>query len=269
MDLNAARTEERPVTPPGARAKAFRVIAMTIAVLAVGFGLFTAAFGILSEGQGVHAFHNTVLAALLLLLSAPPAIAAARAPHRAGPHLLHLGALGVAALATMALALRVDIYTLPFVVLAGVLLLLRAHRSAEVLAGRPSPVLGLLVAAAAVPLVAYALGQAELQRIDPASEHAQLNHWMEMSFFAAAIPLLGSLVALRPGVFRLAAWGAGGGLSVMGGASLALQEHASALDPRWAWVTLVGGAVFVTVAEWRAARDDPEALFARCEHEGG
>ena len=57
-----------------------------MAVSGVAFGLFTAVFGIVSEAQEIHAFHNVVVAALLLVLSAPPAIAAARAPDRAaGP----------------------------------------------------------------------------------------------------------------------------------------------------------------------------------------
>jgi hypothetical protein len=72
--------------PSHSRFRSFRVIAAIMAVSGVVFGLFMAVFGIVSEAQEIHAFHNVVVAALLLVLSAPSAIAAARAPDRAaGP----------------------------------------------------------------------------------------------------------------------------------------------------------------------------------------
>ena len=237
----------------GSRAKAFRVVAQLMAWSAIAFGLATAAFAVLGEGQEVHAFHNAVVAALLLVLSAPPAIGAARAPERSDGPLLHLIALGVAAVATMALGLRPDIFTLPFVLLAGVLVVLRSPRP-QVVEGRPSVALGVMVAAAAVPLIWYALGQAELQRLDAATEHAELNHWVETSFYAVAVLLLGGLAAWRPRAFRMSAWSAGVALAVLGGASLGLQGYASALDAPWAWAALVGGLAFVVGAEWEVGR---------------
>ena len=43
-------------------------------------------------------------------------------------------------------------------------------------------------------------------------------------------------------------------LAALGAGSLALGTYASALDIPWAWAALVGGAVFVAVAEWEARR---------------
>lgn len=243
--------------PSEGRRKAFRVIAVMMAVSAVAFGLFTAVFGVVSEAQQVHAFHNAVVAALLLVLSAPAAIAAARAPERAAAPLLHLVAVGVAGVATMALGLKVDVFTLPFIVLVLVLLALRVPRGPALAPGRPSPTLAVLVAVAAVPLMAYALGQAELQRIDATSEHAEFNHWVEASFYAVAVLLLGVPAALRPAAYRLSAWCAAVALAVLGVASLALQDYASALDAPWAWAALVGSLVFVAVAEWEVRRASP------------
>jgi hypothetical protein len=240
--------------PSHSRLRTFRVIAAIMAMSGVAFGLFTAVFGIVSEAQEIHAFHNVVVAALLLVLSAPPAIAAARAPDRAAGPLLHLVAVGVAGLITMVLGLRVDIFTLPFIVLVGVLLMLQRPRVPALAVGRLSPSLAVLVAVAALPLVIYALEQAELQRIDFSSEHAQFNHWVEMSFYALAVLLLGLMAALRPVAYRLTAWCAGLGLAILGGASLALGPYASALDPLWAWAALIGGLVFVSVAEWERLR---------------
>jgi hypothetical protein len=225
-----------------------------MAVSAVAFGLVTAVFGIISEAQLIHAFHNTVVATLLLVLSAPPAIAAARSPERAMPALGHLVVLSVAGLATMAVAVRLDVFTLPFIVLVGVLLLLRVPRGPALASGRPSLPLVVLVLAAAVPLVAYALGQAELQRIDATSEHAELNHWVETSFTAVAILLLGALAALRPVAYRMTAWTAAVALAALGVASLLLPGHASTFDTPWAWAALAGSLAFIALAEWESRR---------------
>jgi hypothetical protein len=241
--------------PSHSRFRAFRAIAAIMAVSGVAFGLFTAVFGIVSEAQEIHAFHNVVVAALLLVLSAPPAVAAARAPDRAAGPLLHLVALSVAGVVTMVLGLKIDIFTLPFIVLVGVLLMLQGPRGRPALAaGRLSPSLAVLVAVAALPLVIYALEQAELQRIDISSEHAEFNHWVETSFYAVAVLLLGLVAALRPVANRLTAWCAGLGLAILGGASLTLGQYASALDGPWAWAALLGGLVFISVAEWERLR---------------
>ncbi len=154
----------------------------------------------------------------------------------------------------MILSLRLDIFTLPFIVLVGVLLLLRVPRGAAVGPGRPSVLLAVLTLAALVPLLVYGSEQAELQRIDTTSEHAEFNHWVETSFYAVALLLLGALAAFRPGQFRLSAWSAGVSLAVLGGMSLVFQGHPSALNTPWGWGALVGGVAFVAAAEWEAAR---------------
>lgn len=243
--------------PSRGRFRAFRVIAVIMAASAAGFGLFTAVFGIVGEGQEIHAFHNVIVASLLLVLSAPPAIQAARAPERASAPLLHLVMLAVAALATMAVALTIDVFTLPFVVLTVVLLLLRVPRDRAAAPKRPSLPLTLLVALGVVPLFAYALDQAALQRTDAVSEHAELYHWVETSFYAAAIPFLGALAAARPRAFRLTAWTSGIALALLGAGSLLFPTHASAVDTAWAWVAVAGALLFLGVAEWEARRRAP------------
>jgi hypothetical protein len=234
------------------------VIAWIMAGSAVVFGLATVAFAVADPAQEVHALHNAVVAALLLVLSAPPALAVARAPERPTRPLVVLTALSLAGLATMALSLTVDPFTMPFVVLTGVLWALRPSREVLLPAGRPSPLLLALVAAGAVPLVGYALGQAESQRVDTVSSHDAFFHWVEMAFYAVAVPVLGGLAALRPAAHRLAAWSGGVALAVLGAASLALGDHASALPAPWAWAALVGGGVFVGAAAWEARRAVPE-----------
>ena len=231
-----------------------RVLAAIMAVSAVGFGVVTAVVGILVPAQAPHAFHNVIVASLLLIVSAPPVIAVARAPEAAIRPLVVLAVVGVAGLATMAAALTLDPFTLPFIILVGVLWAVLPNRSRPIPSGRPSPILVALVLGGAVPFTVYALDQAGLQRADHASEHAAFFHWVETSFYAVAIVLLGALAALRPTAFRLAAWLAGVALAIMGAASVVFAGYASALREPWAWVALAGGVVFVAVAEWEVRR---------------
>ena len=56
-----------------------------MAVSAVGFGVVTVVVGILVPAQAPHAFHNVIVASLLLIVSAPPVIAVARARQRWSP----------------------------------------------------------------------------------------------------------------------------------------------------------------------------------------
>jgi hypothetical protein len=230
-----------------------RIIAAVMAVAAIAFGLFTMVFAFVGPDQEQHAFHNVLVATLLLVLSAPPAIVVARRPaDDASP--VELAALAVAGLATMILSLTLDPFTLPFVVLIVVLWLLRTSPPAIVPSGRFSiPMLALVVVAAA-PLLIYAAGQAELQRTDHSSAHAAFFHWVETAFYAVAIVLLGALAGLRPVVYRLAAWMSGIALTVFGAGALLLSGYASAPDTPWGWAALAGGVGFIGLAEWEARR---------------
>jgi hypothetical protein len=52
----------------------------------------------------------------------------------------------------------------------------------------------------------------------------------------------------------MSAWSGGIALSIVGGASLVLSDHASALRSPWSAIALAGGLVFVVAAEWEAKR---------------
>jgi hypothetical protein len=236
------------------RLTVMRVIASVMAVSAVGFGLFTVVVGIVSPAQEIHAVHNAVVGSLLLVLSAPPVIQVARFPERGLRPLVILAAAAVAGLATMAMSLTLDPFTLPFVVLIGVLWAIVPDRVGAVPAGRPSLIMLAVVVVGAVPLVMYALGQAELQRTDLFSEHTAFFHWVETSFYAIGILLLGFLAALRPDAFRMAAWMGGSALAILGAASVLLGQHASAIAAPWSWAALAGGLAFIALSEWEARR---------------
>ena len=79
-------------------------------------------------------------------------------------------------------------------------------------------------------------------------------HWVETSFFALVVLLLGLLAALSPRAFRMSARSAGLALAIVGAASLALTGYASALLSPWGAIALVGGIVFVLADEWEVRR---------------
>ena len=233
------------------RIRATRILAVAMAIAAIGFGVFTIVFGIVSPDQQPHAFHNAIVAALLIVISAPPVVAIAMAPERPVRPLVMLTAIGAAAIGTMLIAVTIDPFTLPFVVLSGLLWALAADRSDPFADGSASVPLLVLSGLAAVALFPYAWEQAGLQRMDHTSDHAAFYHWVEMAFYAAAIPLLAALAAYRPRTHAMAGRVAGMALIVFGGASLLLAQYASALSPALAWAVLAGGAVFLGLMELR------------------
>ncbi len=245
-------TEGRP--PGDGRTRLIRGLAWFMAVSAVLFGLVTVGFGVVSPDQRIHAVHNAVVASLLLILSAPPVIAVARRPDRALRPLVILAAVGVAGIATMLLSLSLDPFTLPFVILIGVLWAILPSRRGAVPSERPSLPMAIVVVALALGLVPYALDQAALQRTDGGSEHARFFHWVEASFYAVAIVLLAALGAWKPSGFRMAAWLAGSALAVLGAASVLLPDFPSALTSVLAWAALVLGLAFVALAEFEARK---------------
>src|SRR5688500_1396166 len=227
-----------------------RVIAWILALSGVAFGLFTIVFGLVGRDQEIHAVHNAVVASLLIVLTAPPMVAVARAPERAIRPLVILPSLAIAGLAAMAMALTPDPFILPVLVLIGVLWLLAPSREGAVPAGRPSLVMLALVLAGAVLLVPYAIDQAILQRTDHTSDHAAFFHWVETALSAAGVVLVGLVAALGRRAFRMATWCAGLALAIIGAASVLFGQHASALVSPWSWAALAGGLAFIGVGEW-------------------
>ena len=123
-------------------------------------------FGIVGPDQEPHAFHNAIVAALLIVISAPPVVAIAIAPERPIRPLVLLAAIGVVAVGTMVIALTIDPFTMPFVVLAGVLWAARVDRSDPFPSEQADVPLVVLTGIAAVGLFPYAWDQAGLQRVD-------------------------------------------------------------------------------------------------------
>lgn len=242
------------------RLTATRVIAWLLAASGTAFGLFTIVFGIVGPDQEIHAVHNAVVASLLIVLTVPPMVAVARNPEHAERPLVILAALVVAGLAAMAIALTPDPFILPVLVLIGVLWVLAPSRGGAFPPGRTSLIMLALVVAGALLLVPYAFEQAGLQRTDHTSDHAAFYHWVETSFTALGIVLVGLVASLRPAAYRTAAWSSGLTFAILGGASVVFPTHASALASPWSWAALVGGLAFVAIGEIEARRTPQPGL---------
>lgn len=236
------------------RLTARRVIAWLLIVTGVGFTLFTVVFGVVGPDQEIHAVHNAVVSALIVVLTVPPLVAVARRPDSSAPELSILAALAVVGVAAMAVSLTPDPFILPVLILIGVIWFLAPSHQGAVPDGRPSLPMLALVIGAIVLLGPYALEGAALQRTDRSSDHARFFHWVETAFYAGGVVALGLLGAWRPRGFRLATWCAGLALAVLGSASLAFPGFASALAAPWSWVALLGGLGFIGIGEWEARR---------------
>lgn len=104
---------------------------------------------------------------------------------------------------------------------------------------------------AAIPGIAWALTQAELQRngvpaLDP---HAEFHHYSGMAAAGTTIPLVGIAAAFRARGTRLARWFVGACIAALGLASLALSEEIGAFDAPWAWALIAGGILYIVLSE--------------------
>jgi len=138
-----------------------------------------------------------------------------------------------------------------------ILLLLHPYRS-EVL--RPvregfSPLLAGLAVLGAIPLLWYASSMASLQRNGlPADLHVKQEHWTTMAAMAIGIALVGLLSSIRFRGWRISAWSAGTALFLYGLASVVYPHKAGSEGTEWGLVAILGGLVFIAVAEWEARR---------------
>jgi len=105
-----------------------------------------------------------------------------------------------------------------------------------------------LVAVAAVPLLAFAATNIQLQAT-VLDEHAGMGHYGFMAAFAFTVVGIGLLASLRPEGWRLAAWIAGVLPALLGLTSIVYPNVASSLDLIWAVAAIAWGAAFIVATE--------------------
>jgi hypothetical protein len=257
--------QEAEQVSPGRR-RAFVICTIVFGVV-IGLGLFGLVSLVTGWFEGgerlVHRVHDLGYGGLGGIILSLPLLLQAKNPE-GRPAAMQQYFLGVAAYA-VGIALALDFTPLMvgffglFAVMGVVLVWLHPARS-QVLGPRtrPSVALAILVLAAAVPLVLYAVDMAALQRAGPPTDpHVEEHHWTTMAALAVGIILVGVLASLRTPGWRIPAWSAGGAAAVLGLASIVFSGYPGALATPWSYVALGGGLAFIAVAEWLARRGRP------------
>jgi hypothetical protein len=247
------------------RRNAFRAwAAVLVVVFGIGsFGLTTLFIGWFESVEGVAGpVTDLGYGALVGIILTFGLLSQLRAPER------KIAAMQQAALVIPALligsALAHDAQNvIPALVLLpalGILLALHPVRDEFLRRGSsPHPALLTLTVVGGIPLIAYALDMAaQARRLAGPPHHVQ--RLSTMAALAIAILLVGLLAALRTRGWRVPAWSAGAAAVVLGLASMIFPEQAGSEGRWWAGAAIVGGVLFVAVAEWEAKRSSREPI---------
>jgi hypothetical protein len=211
----------------------------------------------------VHRVHDLAYGIWAGILVAVGYLSQLRAPERriAGFQQAALALVGQAVAATLSSDGSFLLFLLGFAVLTAVLGWLHPARDQAVPRGRPSVPLLVLAIAAAVPLTMYALDMTELQRTGSSADtHVAERHWSTMAAVALSIWLVAAQAALRTPGWRIPAWSAGIAAAVFGVASIVFPAYPGSVGTTWGLVALLGGVVFVALAEWTDRREPSRQL---------
>lgn len=210
--------------------------------------------------RDIHRVHDLGWGALGGLLVALPMILQGWRPESGGALQQQILIASVALVAASALG-NFNPATPIALVVAGLLWWLHPQRRAVLARGGGlEPMIASIAVLAAAPLVAYALGQAEISRACPPGgiePHCQELHWTMMAALALALPVAGLAASLRAPGWRIATRTAGAAGLVFAAASLVFPDRASAVESGWAVAGLIAAVVFLAVAEWRGRTVSP------------
>jgi hypothetical protein len=255
-----------------------RAIAFTVAAAVLALGSFGGLFGLgviigwfSSDAGGIHRVHEIGFGVLYGVLLTTACVALLRRPERRPSAFVQILAVGVASVLGGALSANGGVVILGAIVLIGAAILFALHpaRASVVHPGfHPSRVVGAVAVLGSVPLVAFALTTARLQRTgSPADPHVHEGHWAIMSAMAIALVLTGLLAAARARGWRLTSWCAGAGAAVYGLASIVFHRlpgttlpYAGSEGVGWGLAAIAGGVVFVAASEWQARADRVRAV---------
>lgn len=233
--------------PGTARRVAFKGLAGLLALTLTLFGGQLLFAGWLSDAHAIHEIGWGVMEGLLMVV--PLAVCLVR-PQAHPAAMQQLLATGAAMVVTMLLVGAVDAFAVVLALLLGVLAVLHPARREVLRIDAPDWTLASYVAAAAVPLVLYALDRASLQRT-VRDAHAALDHYTGLAAASVAILLVACVAAANPRGSRVPAWTAGLGAITLGAASLLFSGQASSFGAAGAVAAVVSGAGFIALAERR------------------
>jgi hypothetical protein len=258
-------------TRTSGRRAAFVVLALLLGVLFAypGSALFHGWWS--TEDGGIHRFHHVVwgihtglmlsagLFALLVRTEERVATAQQVGVAMAVMMTLFFGAVVIPHWGEPGTEIDRIVFTILVLVLTFVVLALHPRREELVRRGqglsKPMAALGLVGLVVAIP---YAVDHIQIQlAVDLATDpHSagDRTHWDEMASATLTLALVALVAALRTRGWRLVAWTAGIGTMVFGTASILLPDQASSPGVAWGVLILLGGALFIAVAEVEARR---------------
>ena len=240
----------------------FRIVAGVFGVFTLGTSIPFAIGSFVDESQDIHLIHNVSGAAVYGVILGVGLIALAVRPEDDVAVMQGVALAAVGALIGGLLAgdlIEGFWFIVPLVIL--ILIALYPARAALGRVGTINRALLVLVVAAAIPLIAYALTQASMQANgSPLDPHVDAHHYGGQAVGSLMILLFAVAPGLGNAGWRLAAWLTGVSMATIALGSLAYGDHASALDTPWAWLALAWAIAYVGVAEVTARRRRPVAV---------
>ncbi len=256
-------TETTTTRTPRWRLVVFWLLLLILLVLHLGerpeqLGFVVTAFGGYPEGAGAtHEIHMFAQGVFAWVLVAAVLVQLRRPARQVGAAWVY-GVASVLAF-TMVLAM-VDLPADVVGVVAAAIVIaalafvvhpssLRAKFSSV---ARPSALLFVLVAVAAVPLVVYAAGQLNIHAASgPHDEHYAFGHWVIMAVYALLAPVLAAVAAWKVSGWRFVVWVSALMVAALGVASLGI-DAASQLSTLWAVLAIVWAIGFIAAGEREA-----------------
>lgn len=250
------------------RRMSFYIVALSsLAFVALVFGdtLLLLALGWtapVADALGTHRLHVMGIAGLLGTISIGFASQLYRPEARSAPLLVVVFTTLLTAVVLAVIGSEFFQMVLALFVFAGVLGVLHPSGSDVLRFGeRYSPVLMGLVAAAAVPLVLFAVDQFVLQAT-AADEHALDGHYAMMGVVAVTVLGGGLVAALGFAGYRVAAWMVGLLTLYLGALSVAFPDQTGSVGLLWGTLAVVWGVAFIAAAEL-SRRDGAPSVLSR------
>lgn len=202
-----------------------------------------------AEALGAHQFHDTV-SPFLIYVVVGGMLAQLYRPRRRVGAMQQTCLLVMVVVATTIVAGSFELPVLIFLILALIVAGLHPARQQLFKIRRPDPYLLGLTAVAAIPMIAYGMGQVALQGTVTDS-HSALGHYGIMAAFAFATIVLGVVAGLRPRGWRIPAYSVSAMMVIFGLGSLVMAGQASSVSALGAALAILWGVMYVAVAEWR------------------
>ena len=236
---------------------AFRVLSVIAALLALS-GLIFVYQSFADAAEKIHTVHNLAQTWVLVAFMAVPLLVGLKEPRSVVSPFRLLLSLSLAMFA--AGLIGGDLVNSGFLfmpIVAAILLALHPARMEVWRCVKGNVTMLLLGVLALIPAFIYALGQGDLQKVPPLGMeiHAEFHHFSGMAYVMLSLGLAAIAAAFPGRGQRLAVWLTGLAAVLLGATDLAFAGYVGSLNTMWAWVLILGGAVFILVGEMVIGRE--------------